>query len=409
MIEAAHAVLLNNEPIGSLLQRGDVARFVFDDEYWSSPDRGVLGLWFEDNPRESPQAALRLPPWFSNLLPEGRMRDWVALERGVNVQRELQLLLHIGRDLPGAIEVIQGGGDPSHLSSVQESAAIGAEEAPGDQLWRFSLAGVGMKFSLLRDGDRLTLPGTNALGDWIVKLPDSSFPRLPENEFAMMALARRIGIDVPEIELVHRDALPDIPDLAWPNQEQHAFAIRRFDRSPSGTRIHIEDFAQVRGWYPNAKYEGSFTSVAALIYRGRDRASLREFVRRLTFNLLIGNGDAHLKNWSLIYRDRRIPSLSPAYDLVSTGPYIPIDTPDGLGLSFNGSRAFGRVSRSGFERLQLQLDAKREDVLDVVDETIARFFAEWKAGVPNIPTFLSAWIEPHSETMWRQLSKPGRL
>ena len=404
MNEAAHAVLLDGVAVGSLLQRGDVARFVFDDEYWASPDRLVLGLWFEDNPRTSPSAALRLPPWFSNLLPEGRMREWVARERGVSAQRELQLLLHIGSDLPGAVQVIPDAGDTSRLSSVKAPLPVGDSRAKGAGIWKFSLAGVGMKFSLLRDGDRLTMPGANALGDWIVKLPDPVFAQVPENEYAVMQLASRVGIQVPQIELIHRDALPDIPDVVWPNHETYAFAIRRFDRNED-RRIHIEDFTQVRGWYSDAKYDGSFESVAALAYRGRDHWSLREFVRRFTFNLLVGNGDAHLKNWSLIYADGRIPTLSPAYDLVSTGGYYPANSPDSIGLRFHGNRLFSRVTRSGFESLQGKLGVERADVLDVVDETIDLFFAESDQGGPaELPSFLAEWVRPHAVAMRRQIS-----
>jgi serine/threonine-protein kinase HipA len=109
----------------------------------------------------------------------------------------------------------------------------------------------------------------------------------------------------------------------WPPNERTAYAIRRFDRAPDRKPIHIEDMAQVRNVYPEAKYQGSFETLAALLYRGRDLASLLEFTRRLAFNLLISNGDAHLKNWSLIYRDGRIPKLAPAYDLVATSVYRP--------------------------------------------------------------------------------------
>ena len=404
MIESARAVLMHGQAIGSLLQRGDVARFVFEEGYWSSPDRPVLGLWFEDNPGQSPQAALRLPPWFSNLLPEGQLREWVARERGVSIDRELQLLLHIGGDLAGAVEVVPDAGDRRHLSAVGNELAATQKYTAAEAVWKFSLAGVGMKFSMLRDGDRLTTPGTNALGNWIVKFPDPFYPQVPVNEFGTMQLARTVGIDVPEIELVHRDNLPHLPDSIWPTKETHAFAIKRFDRTPGGGRVHIEDFAQVRGWYSNAKYDGSFATVAALAYRGHDRLSLREFVRRLTFSFLIGNGDAHLKNWSFIYPDRRVPELSPAYDLVSTGPYYLPSEPDSTGLALGGTRSFDRLARESFERLQRRLGAADVDVLDIVDETIEAFFEAWKAGAPSeLPAFVADWVRPHAEMVRRRI------
>ncbi|MDD4866758.1 MAG: type II toxin-antitoxin system HipA family toxin [Mycobacterium sp.] len=392
MIEAVHAVLLKGNRIGSILQRGDVARFVFEPGYWDDPNRHVLGLWFEDDPRRSPKAALRLPPWFSNLLPEGTLREWIARDQGVSAERELQLLLRIGRDLPGAVEVVASDTvfDPDLLKEPHRSAT---PEVGRNARWKFSLAGVGLKFSLLKQNERLTIPASDELGDWIVKLPDARYPDVPTNEFATMTLARAVGIDVPEVALVHRDELPVLPARAWPSSEKLAFAIARFDRIHDGQRIHIEDLAQVRGFYDNAKYTGSFETVGALIYRSRDLDSLQEFVRRLTFNVLIGNGDAHLKNWSLIYPDGRVPTLSPAYDLVSTAPYASPDEPDDFGLSFGGTKVMDRISRTTFRQFQDKLSLCGTDVLDVVDETVARFQTAWPDARRSFPTFVNHWIE----------------
>ncbi len=407
MIEAAHPVLLHSKRIGTLLQRGDVARFVFAEGYWEDSNRYVLGLAFENNPRNSPQAALRLPPWFSNLLPEGRLREFIAHDQGVKVTRELQLLLRIGHDLPGAVEVLPAASDeyfdPDVLSkSTATSAAIQSAESP----WKFSLAGVGLKMSLLKQGDRLTIPATNSVGDWIAKFPDAVYPQVPANELATMQLARRVGIEVPEIALVHRDELPNMPSVVWPNGETYAFTIARFDRGPDKQRIHIEDFAQVRGFYDSRKYEGTFETVAALAYRNRDLPALHEFVRRLTFNLLVGNGDSHLKNWSLIYPDGRIPTLSPVYDLVSTGPYASAHAPDDFGLAFGGTKLPERIGRRDFQRLQRKLDVASADVIDIVDETLEAFSASWEDGArETYPPFIAQWIDAHLPSVQKQLSR----
>lgn len=403
MITAAHSVSLSSRQVGTLLQRGDVARFVFDNDYWPDPGRGVLGLWFENNPRLSPQAALRLPPWFSNLLPEGPLRNWIAHDRGVNVDRELQLLLQIGRDLPGAVEIttLDEHSDVVELGIPAEdpSASIGAHSP-----WKFSLAGVGLKFSMLRTGDRLSIPAANQLGDWIVKFPDAVYADVPKNEYASMNLARAVGIDCPAIELVHRDELPVVPDVMWPGGEDVAYAISRFDRSSDGRRVHIEDMAQVRGFYSQQKYHGSFETVAGLFYRGKDHSSLREFVRRLVFNLLIGNGDAHLKNWSLIYRDGRRAEISPAYDIVSTGGFYDPASPDDLGLKLGGSRLPHRVTREDFKRMQSLLHVQAEDVLDVLDETLDRFEVAWAESDRSLfPKVARAWIEHHAPETIRRL------
>ena len=185
------------------------------------------------------------------------------------------------------------------------------------------------------------------------------------------------GIEVPAVKLVHRDLVEPLPDKAWPRGEAHAYAVRRFDRGKSRELIHIEDMAQVRGFYPDDKYLGSFETVAALVYRSRDLEALREFARRLAFNVLIGNGDAHLENWSLIYRDPRVPTLAPAYDLVATAVYRPANLgQEDLGLKLGGSRRFEIVTLSTFDAIDKKLGA-RADLASVVASFVSRVIAEW--------------------------------
>jgi serine/threonine-protein kinase HipA len=109
--------------------------------------------------------------------------------------------------------------------------------------------------------------------------------------------------------------------------------------------------------------------------------------------VLIGNGDAHLKNWSLIYLNGRVPSLSPAYDLVSTAPYASLDQPDDFGLSFGGTKVIDRVRRNTFRQFQLRLGVGAAEVLDVVDQTLGRFEAAWPDAQAAFPPFVARWIE----------------
>jgi serine/threonine-protein kinase HipA len=81
--EIRHAVWLRSDRVGTLVQRGDHTRFVFSERYLNDPDRPVLGLVFEQNLSARHAAALRLPCWFSNLLPEGRLREWIAADRSL--------------------------------------------------------------------------------------------------------------------------------------------------------------------------------------------------------------------------------------------------------------------------------------------------------------------------------------
>jgi serine/threonine-protein kinase HipA len=383
---SSFGVWIGSRRAGTIRRFGDRTRFSLDADYREDPDRPVLGLVFEDRPDRVHVATVRLAPWFSNLLPEGRLRDWIAGEKGVNRQREMELLAQVGHDLPGAVRVLPDREefvesiwpDDSAWSREQDTYTVEIAEdfhLPGV---RFSLAGVAMKFSMLLRNDRLTIPARGDGGDWIVKTPDTRFRDVPLNEFAMMTLARAVGIDIPEIMLVPRERVDKrLPASVWPEHEEFAYAIRRFDRDERRDRVHIEDLAQVRNVYPEQKYRGNFETVASLIYRGRDKESLIEFIRRLAFSVLISNGDYHLKNWSLIYRDARIPVLSPAYDLVSTAYYFAGERVEDLGLKFGGSKDFYRVTLSTFRRLQERLGVSGVDLADCAAETVERTLAEW--------------------------------
>lgn len=370
-------VFLYDRPIGRLHRREDFTRFVFDPDYLTDPHRAVLGLRFEENLLARHTASKRLPPWFSNLLPEGRLREWIAHARGASVDREMELLAQVGHDLPGAVRVVAADAPVAVDLSGADDLPRAETQRVSPSLWRFSLAGVGLKFSMLAQAEQFTAPAVGEGGDWIVKLPDPKHPDVPRNEFAMMTLAGAAGIEVPEVKLVHRDLVADLPDRVWPSGEPYAYAIRRFDRGKARELIHIEDMAQVRGFYPDDKYSGTFETIGALVYRRRDVDALREFARRLAFNILIGNGDAHLKNWSLIYRDPRSPTLAPAYDLVSTAIYQPLNFKhEDLGLRFGGSMRFETARLSAFRALDEKLGAKA-DLAEVVSAFVARVIAEW--------------------------------
>ena len=108
---------------------------------------------------------------------------------------------------------------------------------------------------------------------------------------------------------------------------------------------------------------------------------IAEFVRRLVVNILIGNGDAHLKNWSVIYREKVTPQLAPAYDLVSTIQYVANDT---LALNLAGEKRFEAIDESHFDRLARRMEAPAKFVLETVKETVATARKEWPGIIREI-------------------------
>ncbi len=370
----ALAVKLHGRQIGVINRLGgDRHLFSFEQSYIDDPERPTLSLSYkgQSGGLVVPTRAVsgRLPPFFSNLLPEGHLRDYLAARAGVQPQREFFLLAVLGADLPGALTVAPMEG---------EAASHGADDHTGEEQMaetalRFSLAGVQLKFSAVMGASGgLTIPAGGMGGSWIVKLPSARFPAVPENEFAMLALARAAGIDVPANRLVDIADIRGLPQDAG-MMKGKALAVRRFDRSASGEAIHMEDFAQVFGLFPDDKYrERSYANIAAVLWAETGEAGTYEFLRRLVFSVLIGNADMHLKNWSLLYPDRRTPVLSPAYDFVATLPYI---LGDELALGFGGSRSLREITTDQVRRFA---DAARLPasplwplVTDMTDRTVA--------------------------------------
>ena len=392
-------VLLHERRIGSITAlEGDRSIFSFDEDYAHDPARETLSLSFKGRygdlyTADNRPYQTRLQPFFSNLLPEGALRDFLAGRTGINALREFRLIAELGADLPGAVRAVPSGVDEDPPRFAPTLAA----EA---QQLRFSLAGVQLKFSALRNegkGKGLTIPAQGVGGEWIIKLPSLRLPEVPENEFSMMSLAREIGIEVPDIELVAIDKIEGLPE-GIERIGTTAFAIRRFDRSPQGP-VHIEDFAQFYRVYPEAKYDNaSYRTILAALAIETDERSVDQFIRRLTYSVLIGNGDMHLKNWSLIYRNKRVPQLSPAYDFLSTIPYLPGDE---AALKFRHSKAWASFTFEELATIADKAKIAQGPALDAARETVERFDAVWardKTGLP-ITSALVETIDRHRASL----------
>ena len=381
-------VLLYGEPIGTLTRvAGDRTLFAFNESYIIDQNRPVLGLGFKDKfgqlITDFAPTQKRTLPFFSNLLPEGPLRSYLAQRAGVNPEREFFLLWVLGMDLPGAITVIPADGETWPDDGRDDDRHDDDHHRRRDQALRFSLAGVQLKFSAVCDATGgLTIPARGVGGSWIVKLPSFKYAGVPENEYSMMTLARLVGIDVPAIELVDLDLIGNLPG-GLDDVKGKAFVIERFDRLSDGSAVHIEDFAQIFGVYPEAKYDkASMRSIAKVIAAEGDEADIAEFVRRLSFNMLIGNADMHLKNWSLTYPDRRHAALAPAYDFVSTIAYL---RDENFALKVSRSKRFDRFTEDELSHLAAKAMLPERLVLDTARETVALFHQHWQAEKSNLP------------------------
>ena len=346
-------ILLGDVLVGHLTGYQDGKNlFAFDESYISlGPRRPILSLSFntpgdeaatERKLREVYLSRIKLPPFFSNLLPEGVLREYMVKRLKIHHDHEFDILVALGNSLPGAIRALPADELPqAALDYRSGSTPAVLEETPIN----FSLGGSQLKFSMIERGGRFTLGDGG--DEWIVKPPHPTYPDVPANEYTMMRLAAAAGIQTPEVKIVKLDDIDfaGLGGLAIPQWETRAYAVRRYDRTAEGP-VHAEDFAQVFNVYADQEYNATnYDTIGRLIFDifPNRFEQLAEFMRRLVVNILIGNGDAHLKNWSVIYTDEVTPQLAPAYDLVSTIHYVHNDS---LALNLGGEKRFESIDAS---------------------------------------------------------------
>ncbi|MHB8370407.1 MAG: type II toxin-antitoxin system HipA family toxin [Leptospirales bacterium] len=388
--------------VGAIRRIGsaDSYAFSFDDGYraLSALERPVLGQSFLDKNR-NPVAPgkvtnTKLLPWFSNLLPEGKLRQVIAAQHSFSTKRDFPLIVALGGDLPGAVVVESNG---RREDSFPDDSL--PETALSEDAWKFSLSGVYLKFSAVREtSGGLTVPAHGVGGSWIVKLPSEIYEAVPENEYDMMRFAEKVGLRIPEIDLVPMGRIRGLPVGIDPDKS--AFVIKRFDRLPDGGRLHIEDFAQVFGLYPEEKYgKISYGNIAKVVYALSGENGLKEFVSRLVISAAIGNGDMHAKNWSLLYPDGRTPELSPPYDFVSTLNYVP--GKETMGLSIAGTNAFSDLSLDLLARFAEKTGLPEDVILSAAKETALRIPDAWSdmRSIASSPQSVVKSIDTHMKTV----------
>lgn len=270
----------------------------------------------------------QLPPFFAGLLPESELRKRLENTRQNPDDRDdFGVLAAAGEDLPGAI-VVTPPCDPHAIpgyartfgttggaGSLEAAAMEGATEGAA------SVSGVQNKLALstVQAGKRYTMPGHGKLSDIIAKLPARNDDSQIFNEYVAMRLAKAAGVDVAACEPMPMTALAVPGILEAAGTATSFLAVQRYDRVDN-VRVHAEDACQMLGRMPRAKYGkiAQFQALLMLLNRLSPKGveDVRQFFIRQAVNTLIGNSDAHLKNFSVLYHDRHAPQLTPAYDIV---------------------------------------------------------------------------------------------
>ncbi len=197
---------------------------------------------------------------------------------------------------------------------------------------KLSISGVQPKLSMKLDKKNNSLIAVAENGEYILKPQTAAFSNIPENEQCCMDIAAEFKIDVPPHCLLH---LKD---------ESLAYVVKRFDRE-SGMKIHQEEFSQI---LESDKYKGSVEQIGRKLREistapGYD-AQL--FFERVVFSFIIGNGDAHLKNYAITYKDKETIRLAPAYDIVCSK--LVIQGEEDSALSINGRK--NELEREDFDK-----------------------------------------------------------
>jgi serine/threonine-protein kinase HipA len=305
--------------------------FAYDAVWLADPKAPALSFSLPKQAEPFKRSAVQA--FFGGILPEEGQRTAIARALGVSADNEFRLLEYLGGEVAGALTLLPEGETPASPTDaapklLDDDALVQLlDHLPlrpmlaGEDGLRLSLAGAQSKLPVLVIDGQIALPAPGQPTSHILKPPISRFEGTTENEYFCMSLASAIGLDVAAVEM-------------RVVAERSFLLVTRYDRAVSAggsvTRLHQEDFAQALGIPSHRKYasEGGpiFPDCFALLRRAATRPA-REILKLLDaaiFNLIIGNADAHAKNFSLLHSAGNgggSITLAPLYDLLSTIMY----------------------------------------------------------------------------------------
>lgn len=372
--------------------------FQFDDSYIADPARPILTVSILGETEEETKAQLVKPPaelrfgggsrhlpvFFRNLLPEGILRRQLIADAGIEVDDEMALLAYCGEDLPGDVSAVHEQLDDARMGKLltggHDSFEFSSHQLPTPQA--VSLSGVQPKIDLVFEpGGRYVMRSKKGVtgAHFIGKLPASDYEGLPEVELLSMRLAHAAGVTVADTELLPLHAIADKLPFTLRDDARNFLLVRRFDRdapTPNG-RLHMEDFAQALNIRPEDKYRTDYATLglALLEVSSHPDDDVIELLRRIKVNELLGNFDAHAKNFSLLFGLDGRPRLSPAYDIVAYSAYI---SGGGHALRFfSEQKSVEMLTPKLLRSLANTWEMAEVRLRAVLQETVARAVATW--------------------------------
>lgn len=282
-----------------------------------------------------------LHPVFQTSLPEGALRELITKKFGKRFKHfgDLELLAVVGENMIGRIKVTPHGKEPSgstpheslsHL--MNETTTKLVQHYLGARLQESGVSGGFVKFLAKSPSAGNEGRPTLALNDWIIKLNDDDHPHIVLLEYFGMMAARAAGLTVPDVHLSH---------------DREHLLVKRFDMTISGDRLGFEDMCALLGLPAREKFTGSVERlvkvISTLCHGEKRKRSLDQFFGQYLLASTIRNGDAHLKNFALIYDDIDTAESAPVYDMLSMSVYAPVlpnarDANDAMAINFQGSK-----------------------------------------------------------------------
>jgi serine/threonine-protein kinase HipA len=282
-----------------------------------------------------------LHPVFQISLPEGALRELITRKLGKRFKHfgDLELLSVVGENMIGRIQVTSHGKAPSNSTPHESLSRLMNEETHelvqhylGARLHESGVSGGFMKFLAKSPSDNPNARPTLALNDWIVKLNDDDHPHIVLLEYFGMMAARAAGLTLPDVHL---------------SQDRKHLLVKRFDVTTTGERLGFEDMCALFGLPARDKFTGSveriLRTMSAYCQAEKKKKSFDQFFGQYLLASTMRNGDAHLKNFGLIYEGINTAELAPVYDMLSMSVYAPIlsnsrDANDAMAINFQGSK-----------------------------------------------------------------------
>jgi len=365
-------VYLGRGLAGRLTQDGHgLVSFEYDPKWLAAP--GSAPLSHSMPLRSGPFTRNECGAFFAGVLPESGKRSLVARNLGVSARNDFALLERIGGDCAGAVTFIESGkrllpakGDYRLVDEAELERLL--TELPrrplmaGEAGVRLSLAGAQDKLAVRITEGKVYIPLDGSPSSHILKPAIKEYPGIVQNEAFCMRLAREVGLSVAHVEV---GRVGDIDYLC----------VERYDRSTDGSsllREHQEDFCQALNIQPDRKYQAEGgPSLKACFGLLREACpspvgNLQAMLDAVIFNCLIGNDDAHGKNFSLLYgrtaEGGRTVRLAPLYDLISTARYDNLSKT--MAMKLGGEYDSLKLGRAHFIKFAEEVGLSKPFVLD---------------------------------------------